>query len=87
VKVVFLLSLAGILYTYLGYPLVMWALARVCTRKRAVTAIKPSLSIVLAVHDGIDRLQTKIRHLLDLDYSEISEIIVVSDGSIDGTAE
>ena len=86
-KIVFLLSLAGILYTYLGYPIAVWALAQVCTRKRAVAAIKPTVSIVLAVHNGIDRLQAKIQHLLDLDYSEIHEIILVSDGSTDGTAE
>ena len=86
-KIVFLFSLLGILYTYLGYPIAMWALAHVRPRKRAIASIKPSVSIVLAVHNGIDRLQAKIQHLLDLDYSEIKEIIIASDGSTDGTAE
>lgn len=86
-KIVFLLSLAGILYTYVGYPLAIWVLARLRARPREIAAIKPSVSIVLAVHNGIDRLPGKIQHLLDLDYSEIKEIIVVSDGSTDGTAE
>lgn len=86
-KIVFLLSLAGILYTYLGYPLVIWVLARLRARPREIAAIRPSVSVVLAVHNGIDRLPGKIQHLLDLDYSEIKEIIVVSDGSTDGTAE
>jgi poly-beta-1,6-N-acetyl-D-glucosamine synthase len=87
VKIVFLLSLFGILYTYLGYPLAMWSLARVCSRKRTVAGISPSVSIVLAVHNGMELLQAKIQHLLDLDYTEIKEIIIVSDGSSDGTAE
>ncbi len=86
-KIVFLLSLAGILYTYVGYPLVIWALARMRARPHEIAAIKPSVSVVLAVHNGIDRLPGKIQHLLDLDYSEIKEIIIVSDGSTDGTAE
>ena len=86
-KIVFLLSLAGVLYTYAGYPLVMWLLARLRALPREIATIKPSVSVVLAVHNGIDRLPGKIQHLLDLDYSEIKEIIIVSDGSTDGTAE
>ena len=31
-KILFWLSLAGILYTYVGYPIVMWMLARVRPR-------------------------------------------------------
>jgi glycosyltransferase involved in cell wall biosynthesis len=42
---------------------------------------------VLAVHNGAALLPQKIQHLLDLDYSSIKEIILVSDGSTDGTAE
>ena len=86
-KIVFLLSLAGILYTYVGYPFAICALAKLRARRRLVKAIKPSVSVVLAVHNGIDRLPGKIQHLLELDYSEIKEIIIISDGSTDGTAE
>ena len=39
------------------------------------------------MHNGIDRIQGKIQHLLNLDYSNIKEIVIVSDGSTDGTAE
>ena len=86
-KILFWLSLAGILYTYVGYPIVMWMLARVRPRFWKTAPITPSVGIVLAVHNGAMLLPGKIQHLLSLDYPNIQEIILVSDGSTDGTAE
>jgi cellulose synthase/poly-beta-1,6-N-acetylglucosamine synthase-like glycosyltransferase len=87
VKAVFWFSLGGILYTYIGYPAAMWVLARLRPRPWMAAPITPGVSIVLAVHNGIALLPDKIQHLLNLDYPNIKEIIVVSDGSTDGTAE
>jgi cellulose synthase/poly-beta-1,6-N-acetylglucosamine synthase-like glycosyltransferase len=87
VRIVFWLSMAGILYTYVGYPVVMWMLSRLRPRHWAVSTISPSVSIVLAVHNVEALLPRKIEHLLNLDYRNIKEIIIVSDGSTDGTAE
>ena len=86
-KIIFWLSLIGIFYTYLGYPAVMWMLARLRPRPWKVSPISPSVSIVMAVHNGAALLPRKIEHLLGLDYPNIKEIIIVSDGSTDGTAE
>lgn len=86
-KIVFWLSLAGILYTYAGYPLAMWMLAKLRPWPWKTASISPSVSIVVAVHNGIALLPRKIQHLLKLDYPNIKEIIIVSDGSTDGTAE
>jgi poly-beta-1,6-N-acetyl-D-glucosamine synthase len=87
VRIVFWLSMIGILYTYVGYPVLMWVLARLRPRPWHVSPISPSVSVVLAVHNGAALLPRKIEHLLGLDYSGIKEIIIVSDGSTDGTAE
>jgi glycosyltransferase involved in cell wall biosynthesis len=87
VRFIFWLSLTGILYTYLGYPVVIWLLARLRPRLRKVAPITPSVSVVLAVYNGISSLPKKIQHLINLDYPRIDEIIIVSDGSTDGTAE
>jgi cellulose synthase/poly-beta-1,6-N-acetylglucosamine synthase-like glycosyltransferase len=87
VRIIFWLSLAGILYTYAGYPVVMWMLSRLRPRPWTVRPISPSVSIVLAVHNGETLLSRKIDHLLGLDYHNIKDIIIVSDGSTDGTAE
>lgn len=86
-RIVFWLSMIGILYTYLGYPVVMWMLARLRPRPWIVNPISLSVSIVLAVHNGAALLPRKIEHLLGLDYPGIKEIIIVSDGSTDGTVE
>jgi len=87
VKIVFWLSLIGILYTYAGYPVAIWLLARLRPRPWKVAAISPSVSIVVAVHNGVSLLPSKIQHLIGLNYPNIKEIIIVSDGSTDGTAE
>ena len=86
-KIVFWLSLIGILYTYAGYPAAMWMLARLRPRPWNAAPINPSVSVVLAVHNGVERLAGKIQHLLGLDYANVKEVILVSDGSTDGTAE
>jgi cellulose synthase/poly-beta-1,6-N-acetylglucosamine synthase-like glycosyltransferase len=87
VRTAFWLSLAAILYSYAGYPLAMWMLARLRPRPWKTAPIVPGVSVVLAVHNGISLLEGKIEHLLDLDYPRIDEIVIVSDGSTDGTAE
>jgi cellulose synthase/poly-beta-1,6-N-acetylglucosamine synthase-like glycosyltransferase len=86
-KIVFWLSLIGILYTYAGYPVAMWMLARLRPRPWKFAPLAPSVSIVLAVHNGVALLPRKIQQLLSLDYPNIKEIVIVSDGSTDGTAE
>ena len=65
----------------------MWLLARWHPRPWKVAPITPSVSIVLAVHNGVLLLPRKIQNLLAIDYPNIKEIIIVSDGSTDGTAE
>ena len=88
VRILFWLSLIGILYTYLGYPALIWMLARLRPLPWTSAPVSfPSVSIVLAVHNGAALLPRKIEHLLGLDYPHIKEIIIVSDGSTDGTAE
>jgi cellulose synthase/poly-beta-1,6-N-acetylglucosamine synthase-like glycosyltransferase len=90
VQIVFWISLAVILYTYAGYPLLIAAAARVRPRRWArapwpIDAPAP-ISVVMAVHNGARMLPAKLDHLLTLDPQLVREVIVISDGSTDATA-
>jgi biofilm PGA synthesis N-glycosyltransferase PgaC len=87
---VFWASTLVILYVYLGYPLLLAAWARLRprpTRKARIDAggIWPSLSIIVAARNEGPRLPARITNLLELNYPGPREIILVSDGSTDGT--
>jgi cellulose synthase/poly-beta-1,6-N-acetylglucosamine synthase-like glycosyltransferase len=82
----FWLSAAVIAYTYLGYPLGIYLWSLLSPHRWAQDEIYPSVSIVMAVHNGAKLLRGKISHLLSLDYpAGLLEVLVVSDGSDDGT--
>jgi poly-beta-1,6-N-acetyl-D-glucosamine synthase len=77
-----------LLYTYVGYPLWIFLRSRVQPRPQRQGAILPTVSIILAVHNGAGLLRQKMAHLLALDYpKDRMEIEIVSDGSTDGTDE
>ncbi len=75
-----------ILYTYAGYPLWIYLRSRLHPQPQRQGSILPTVSIILAVHNGAALLRQKIAHLLSLDYPrDRMEIKIVSDGSTDGT--
>jgi poly-beta-1,6-N-acetyl-D-glucosamine synthase len=90
-QLVFWISLAVILYTYAAYPVLIALAARIRPRPwlRRPWPSNPQapISVVMAVHNGAKLLPTKLEHLLSLDPHLIREVIVVSDGSTDRTAE
>lgn len=85
----FWISLFFIVYTYFGYPVIIWALSR--TRTMPQIEIQgdinwPELSIVIPVYNEKNNINKKIENILALDYpSDKINIILVSDGSDDGT--
>ena len=89
--VVFWLCAGLIVYTHLGYPLVLRAL--VATRRRPTLSPgtwdePPRVSLIVAAFDEQEVIAAKVANALALDYPrERLELIVASDGSADATAE
>ena len=86
-KILFWSSLFLIVYTYLGYPLILWGASRIF-RKKINKSIHylPSISILISAFNEEKHIATKLRNLLGLNYPEKQfEILVGSDGSQDDT--
>lgn len=80
-------SLAGVLYVYAGYPLLLWIGARWFARPvRRGLPDRYSVSIVLAAYNEEDAVRRRLENLLDATRDHAPEIILVSDGSTDNTA-
>jgi len=86
--ITFWLSAVALAYTPFGYLMCLAAISRVMRRPVKRAAIRPSVSIIIPVHNGSGIIQRKIQNLRALDYpAELIEIIVVDDCSTDDTAE
>jgi cellulose synthase/poly-beta-1,6-N-acetylglucosamine synthase-like glycosyltransferase len=84
---VFWASAGLLLYSYLGYPVLLSLLTALrpapAVRKAEVT---PPVTILIVAHNEAAALDRKIRNCLALDYPpEARELLVVSDGSTDET--
>lgn len=74
------------LFTYIGYPLSLMVLSRFSSKKTIKAPIEPSVSIIIAAYNEEANIRSKIESTLAFEYpEEKKEIIVVSDGSTDGT--
>ena len=83
-RLLFWLSFILIVYVYAGYPLLLWAFGR--RKPLRFQRITPSVSIIIAARNEQRNLPGKLISLRALDYrKDRLEIIVVSDGSTDGT--
>lgn len=88
IESLFWISISAIIYTYAGYPILVWLFALLRNRPVAKSEITPSVSVVLACHNEEKNLERRISNLIESDYpASLLEVIVVSDGSSDLTAE
>jgi biofilm PGA synthesis N-glycosyltransferase PgaC len=88
IESLFWISVAAILYTYLGYPIAVWLVGLVRKREILKADITPPVSVVIACHNEQRYIAARIKNLVECDYPrELIEIVVVSDGSTDRTAE
>ena len=81
-----------VVYTYLGYPLLIGCLARRFGRKPDASGLAdeelPPISLLIAAYNEEAVVGDRLRNALAMDYPrEKLEIVIGSDGSSDGTAE
>jgi len=84
----FWISLLGLAYIYLGYPLLMRGLARVRPMRRQRQASDQKVSVVIACHNEAAAIVPKLRALLSGDQAAwVDEVLIGLDGSTDGTGD
>jgi len=85
-QIIFLAAVALILFIYLGYPLLMFAISRLAPRPVQRAEIQPRVSLIIAAHNEERDIAAKLENALALDYPKgLLQIIVASDCSDDGT--
>ncbi len=89
VLVITVICLLVPVYVYFGYPALLWILTR---GKPGITHFRedsfPSVALIISCYNEADVIREKLQNALELDYpEELLRIIVVSDGSDDGTDE
>jgi cellulose synthase/poly-beta-1,6-N-acetylglucosamine synthase-like glycosyltransferase len=85
VRYLFWLSIVVVVYTYVGYPLLALLLGRLRRRRVDKGDYAPPVSILIAAHNEAQSLRATVENKLRLEYPGPVQIIVVSDGSNDGT--
>ena len=92
VPAVFTLVALGVLvYTYLGYPVLLWIVSRLRTPLTTVSGEPtcwPTVTVIVSAHNEEAVISRRIQNLLEQNYpQECLQILIGSDGSTDGTHE
>jgi len=88
-QILFWLSVAALVYTYVGYPVLVYLLSLIRHKKVKKNAEhKPTVSIIITAYNEERAIKQKLENTLALDYPKDKvEIIVASDCSSDRTDE
>jgi biofilm PGA synthesis N-glycosyltransferase PgaC len=88
VIVVFIAASLFVVYVLFGYPVLLWILNHSRGTRPVRKELQPlTVSVLLPVRNGERWVRQKLESIIALDYPrELVEIIVVSDGSTDGSA-
>ena len=85
---VFVCSTGFILYVLAGYPLLLAIYARLFPKPIQKRSTTTRLSVVVPVRNGARWVKAKLDSLLASDYPpDLMDVLIVSDGSTDGTDE
>lgn len=86
--ILFWALVAVIVYTYVGYPVVVYAAGKLLDRRVRTGGPLPSISVVVAAYNEEASIRDRVLNLLASTYPASDlEVIVASDGSTDRTVE
>ena len=87
-ELTFWICIFGLIYIFAGYPALIWLFARWRPRRVEKRQNDQPLSVVIVAYNEAAILQRKISSILNSDNAaRISEILIASDGSTDGTRD
>jgi cellulose synthase/poly-beta-1,6-N-acetylglucosamine synthase-like glycosyltransferase len=76
------------LYPYAGYPVCVALLKAIAPRPVRARPITPSVTVVISAFNEASHVEATVRNKLSQDYApELLDVMIVSDGSTDGTDE
>jgi cellulose synthase/poly-beta-1,6-N-acetylglucosamine synthase-like glycosyltransferase len=85
---IFWLSVAWLAYIYVGYPAVLWVLARVRPERHEIASANffPRISVLISARNEENDIGWKVKETLAWAYpSDCLQVLVASDASDDGT--
>ncbi len=86
IETLFISAVLLILFAYIGYPLTLLALSAVRERSVRRSDIIPFVTVIIAAYNEETKIDAKLENTLLMEYPrDRLQIIVVSDGSTDGT--
>jgi cellulose synthase/poly-beta-1,6-N-acetylglucosamine synthase-like glycosyltransferase len=84
----FWLLLFILVYTYIGYPILIFLISKISAKEIEKDLYEPFVSILIAAYNEEEHIRNTIENKLVLNYPKGKiEIIVISDGSTDRTDE
>lgn len=77
-----------IFYTIIGYPTLQWLLARIIPSPIDKKFMREPISVIVCAKNEANLVTARIKNIFSMNYPpDLIEIIIVSDGSTDGTNE
>jgi cellulose synthase/poly-beta-1,6-N-acetylglucosamine synthase-like glycosyltransferase len=87
-QIIFWTSVGALFYTYVGYPLLVYAFSRLFPKRVKRGAFEPTVTILITAYNEEKDIRRKLENTLAIDYPKDKlEILVASDGSTDRTEE
>lgn len=85
-EILFYLLIVLVIHSYLLYPVILKIISAIYERKIFPVDRKYKFSIVISAYNEENVIEKKIRNFLELEYDpEFMELLILSDGSSDGT--